>query len=86
MSYITPKKEAYGKASFLVVFIITWVVIFAISYYGSSDVYIGGPRPIVGPIIFSTIIAFLIACFCFAAGGRTRDPKELTDGITWDHI
>jgi ABC-type polysaccharide/polyol phosphate export permease len=86
MSYITSKKEAYGKASFLMVFIITWMVIFVLSYYGSSDVYYGAPPPLLGPIIFSTMIAFLIACLCFAAGGGIRDPKELTDGITWDHI
>jgi len=86
MSYVTPEKEVYGKASFLVVFIVTWVVIFVLSYYGSPDAYVGLPRSIAGPIIFSTMIAFLIACICYAAGGGTRDPKELTDGITWDHI
>jgi p-aminobenzoyl-glutamate transporter AbgT len=86
MSYITPEKEHYRKASFLMVFIIMWVVIFAVSYYGSSEVHIGRPRPLVGPIIFSTMIAFLIACFCFAAGGGTRDSKDVADGITWDHI
>jgi quinol-cytochrome oxidoreductase complex cytochrome b subunit len=86
MSYINPEKQPYGKASFLTIFIIFWVMFFVLSYYGSSDAYYGGPRPFVAPFIFSTMIAFLIACFCFAAGGGTRNPKELTDGITWDHI
>jgi hypothetical protein len=85
MSYITPEKESYGKVSFLTVFIITWVVIFVLSYYSSSDVYIGGPRLLVGPVIFSTMIALLISCFFFAAGGGIRNPKDLTDGITWGH-
>ncbi|MHA1939674.1 MAG: hypothetical protein ACXACD_11230 [Candidatus Thorarchaeota archaeon] len=86
MSYITPEKEPYGKASFLMVFIIMWVVIFALSYYGSSDVYVGGSRPLVGPVIFSTTIALLISCVCFAAGMGIRNPKDLTDGFTLDHI
>jgi hypothetical protein len=89
MSYITPEKEPYGKASFLLIFIIFWVVIFALSYYGSSDVHIspsGVFRPLLGPFIFSTMIAFLMAACCFVAGGGIRNPKDVTDGITFDHI
>lgn len=77
----------YGKVSFLVLFIVVWVGIFSLSYFGSSDVYIGGSppiggRPLLEPVIFSTMIAFLIAGCCYVSGGGTRDPKELTDGIT----
>jgi hypothetical protein len=77
----------YGKVSFIVLFIIVWVGIFSLSYFGSSEVYVGGSPPVGGspllePVIFSTMIAFLIAGCCFAAGGGTRDPRELTDGIT----
>jgi len=90
MSYITPEKEHYRWASFLTIFIIFWVVLFALTYYGSSDLYIGPsgelPRPLVGPFIFSTMIAFLIAFCCYVAGGGIRNPKELMDGITWEHI
>ncbi len=90
MCYTTPQEESYGKSSSLTVFIVFWVVLFALSYYGSSDLYIDPSgevaRPVVGPFIFSTMIAFLIACACYAAGGGVRDRKELTDGITWDHI
>ena len=94
MSYITPERERYGWVSFLTIFILVWVMLFALMYYGSSDLYIyvgpsGGeemPRPLAGPIIFSTMIAFLIAFCCYAAGGGIRNPKDLMDGITWDHV
>ena len=88
MSYITPEKEPYGKASFLVIFIIFWVVIFALTYYGSSAVYYGPYgkyQPLEGPLIFSTLIAALIACFCLTAGGGPRNPEKLTGGIIQDH-
>ena len=87
MSYITPERGRYGWVSFLTIFTIVWVMLFALTYYGSSDIYIGPsgelPRPLAGPIIFSTMIAFLIASCCYAAGRGIRNPKELTDGITW---
>jgi hypothetical protein len=90
MSYITPERERYGWVSFLTIFIIVWVVFFALTYYGSPDLYIGPSgelsRPLAGPIILSTMIAFLIAFCCYAAGGGIRNPKDLMDGITWDHI
>jgi succinate dehydrogenase/fumarate reductase cytochrome b subunit len=88
MSHITPEKEPYGKASFLVIFIILWVVIFTLTYYGSSAVHYGPYgeyRLLEGPVIFSTLIAALIACLCYTAGGGIRNPKELAGGITWDH-
>ncbi|MBN2229232.1 MAG: hypothetical protein JW779_06520 [Candidatus Thorarchaeota archaeon] len=71
----------YSIVSFVVLFVIVWIVVFSLSYFGSSDLYVGG-HPLVEPIIFSTMIAFVIAFCCYFAGGGTRDPKELTDGIT----
>lgn len=90
MCYIASDDERYGKASFLTIFIIVWVVTFALSHYGTSNLYIGpggsvGP-PLGGPVIFSTMFAILIAGCCYAAGGGARNPKELMDGITWEHI
>ena len=88
--YLTPSEGQYTWVSFLTVFIIVWVVVFALSYFDTTYLYIDPwgrvYRPLAGPIILSTIIAFLIAFCCYAAGGGIRNPKDLMDGITWEHI
>ena len=68
------------KVSFLILFAIIWTLVFAvILFIGSTMPY---SEFLIQTAIFSAMIAFLIALFCFFAGGGTRDHRELTDGIT----
>ena len=53
---------------------------FAISHVGAPTEHY--EEFLIQAIIFSTLIAFPIACCCVLTRGGTRDPKELTDGIT----
>ncbi len=74
----------YSKVSFLVLFVIIWVLMFVLIYIlpylfpGTAQ----NSDYLIQEIIFSAMIAFLIALCCIFARGGTRDPKELTDGIT----
>ncbi|TFH07827.1 MAG: hypothetical protein E4H14_07670 [Candidatus Thorarchaeota archaeon] len=70
----------YSKVSFLVIFVIAWVVIFAISHYGT--ITMPYDQFLFQTVIFSTLIAFPIACCCFYARGGARDHRELTGGPT----
>jgi hypothetical protein len=80
ISMLRLHKGRFTIISFIVLFIIVWIVIFLISNIG--------PIPqnynafLIESILFSALIAFSIACFCYFARGGTRNPKELTDGIT----
>jgi len=71
----------YGIVSFLTLFIIIWIFMFAISHIGAPTENYG--EFLFQAIIFSTLIAFPIACCCYLTRGGTRDPKELTDGLTF---
>ncbi|MGY5859839.1 MAG: hypothetical protein RTU63_10755 [Candidatus Thorarchaeota archaeon] len=70
----------YGIVSFLTLFIIIWIFMFAISHVGAPTENYG--EFLFQAIIFSTLIAFPIACCCHLSRGGTRDPKELMDGHT----
>jgi len=78
MLKLTERK--YAIASFLTIFVIVWVIMFALSHYGLDTENYG--EFLIQAIIFSTLIALPIACCCYFARGGTRDPKELTDGTT----
>jgi len=74
------EKGRYGIVSFIVLFIIVWIFMFIIAHIGApSENY---SEFLFQTIIFSTLIAFPIAVCCYFARGGTRDPKELTDGMT----
>ncbi|MGY5879880.1 MAG: hypothetical protein RTV31_06495 [Candidatus Thorarchaeota archaeon] len=73
-------EDKYGIASFLTLFIIVWVFMFAMLHYGSDTENYG--EFLFQAIIFSTLIALPVAFCCVLARGGVRDPKELTDGIT----
>ena len=74
------RERKSGIASFLTLFIIVWVFMFALSHVGSDTENYG--EFLFQAIVFSTLIAIPIACCCTLTRGGTRDPKELTDGIT----
>jgi hypothetical protein len=78
--YMKLHEGRYGKVSFVVIFIIVWIVIFALAHLGGSTLPYG--EFALQTAIFSTLIAFLVALCCVLSGGGTRDPKELTDGHT----
>ena len=54
---------------------------FAISHIGAPTESYG--EFLFQAIIFSTLIAIPIACCCYLTRGGSRDPKELTDGLTF---
>jgi uncharacterized membrane protein YhaH (DUF805 family) len=74
----------YSKVSFLALFIALFIVIsiviFGISQFSGLSMPYG--ELLLQTVIFSTMIALLIASCCFFARGGTRDPKEITDGHT----
>jgi predicted permease len=74
------EKGRYGIVSFIVLFIIVWIFMFIIAHFGApTENYTDF---LIQAIIFSTLIALPVAVCCYFARGGSRDPKELTDGMT----
>jgi hypothetical protein len=80
ISMLKLHKGRFGIVSFLALFILAWIFFFAISQIGAPTENYN--EFLFQSTLFSTLIAFPIACCCYLARGGTRDPKELTDGIT----
>ncbi|MFX1484007.1 MAG: hypothetical protein ACFFCP_12580 [Promethearchaeota archaeon] len=71
--------EKHGIASFVTLFIVFWIIFFALSFYGRPGLDAG---ELVGVIVFSILIALFLAACCTFLQIEVRNPKELADGLT----